>query len=281
MHYVITKSLPETARKAVTALHDFIDVASDFVDRPRGKTSHEQRSAIEEYRRRTIAAIRDPETENDPVVKLFARVVRDHTIPELEIHAFLDAIASDASKKTYKDLHELEHYLRGSAAAISAMILAITGYSGERETVKRQLRSLAEATRMMYFLRDIDADYTLGRVYLPQTSMQKHGATDEDIAKKRLTPGMRRVIHELAVWTRNKYHDGVSGIKHLPKECRFAVLLSVVIALRILEKIEKNGPFGKHASVSGIERAHLVASTAVKYKTLKQSELKICKLTHA
>jgi phytoene synthase len=173
--------------------------------------------------------------------------------------------------------------MRGSATAIGNMMLPVMGFSGERETVKAQARALAEAFQMTNFLRDISEDYhDLGRIYLPQNLMQKYGVTEEDIKKKRFTPGMKRLIHELSVWTRNRYHEGVSGIKHLSKDCRLAVLLASMLYIRVLEKIESNdyNPFGKRARVGTIEKTHLVASTIVKYRTLKQSELKICKLTH-
>ena len=282
-YYAATRFFPERVRQTTFDLYGFVRTADDFVDKPRGKSGHEQRSAVEDYRRRTIAAIKDTETEKDPVITAFARVVRDYHIPEIEIHAFMDAMAADATKKIYRDLYEVQHYMRGSATAIGNMMLPIMGYTGDRETVKKQARALAEAFQMTNFLRDISEDYhDLNRIYLPQNLMQKYGVTEEDIKKKRMTPGMKRLIHELAVWTRNQYHEGVVGIKHLSKDCRLAVLLATVLYMRVLEKIEKSdyNPFGKRASLSAFEKTHLVASTVIKYRTLKQSELKICKLTH-
>lgn len=283
-YYAATKFFPERVRGATFDIYGFVRTADDFVDKPRGKNGAEQRAAVEDYRRRAIAAIKNSEAESDTVLVAFAKTVREHNIPELEIHAFLDAMAADATKKRYKDLHDVERYMRGSATAVGNMMLSVMGYTGERESVKKQARALAEAFQMTNFLRDIDEDYhQLGRIYLPQNLMEKHGVTEEDIKKRRMTLGMKRLVHELSVWTRNKYYDGIQGIKHLKKDCRFPVLLATVLYLRVLEKIEKDNwsPFGKRARLSKTEKARIVASTAIRYKALKQSELKICKLAHA
>jgi phytoene synthase len=282
-YYAATKHLPAKARDATYRIYGFVKTVDDLVDKPRGKTTHEQRSAVEDYRRRTIAAIKNPAEENDEILIDFVRVVREYNIPELEVHAFLDAMASDAYKKAYKDLGELQHYLRGSAAAVANMMLTVTKYNGEREAVRKQARALAEALKMTDILCDVSEDYhALGRVYLPQSIMQKHGATEEDIKKKRASPGIKRTIHELSVWTRNQYHEGVGGIKHLPKDCRFAVLLATVLHLRLLDKVEKSDydPFSREIKLGAVEKKLLTASTWLRYKVLGQSELRVCKLTH-
>jgi phytoene synthase len=282
-YYSATIFFPQRVKQATFDVYGFVRTADDFVDTPRKRSSHEQRSAVEDYRRRAIAAIRDPASETDPVLLAFARVVREYRIPELEVHAFLDAMAADAYKKNYKDLHELQHYMRGSAVAVGNMMLAIIGFSGERETVRKQARSLSEAFQMTNFLRDIAEDYhDLGRMYLPQTVLHKHGVAEDDVKHRRLTSGLRKAIHELTVWTRNEYHAGVAGIKHLAKDSRFAVLVASVLYLRVLEKIEHHSfnPFGKRARVSSFEKAYLIARTWVRYHVFKQSELRVCRLVH-
>jgi phytoene synthase len=279
-YYTATKLLPERVRPHVFALYGFVRTADTMVDETNAP-AHEQRKSIEEYRRRTIAAIREPNSTDDRVLKDFANTVRECRIPELEIHAFLDAMATDASKKTYKDLHEVQQYMRGSATAVGNMMLPIMEFTGDRETVKRQARALAEAFQMTNFLRDVKEDYKdRGRIYLPQTTLAKYGITESElaqtVAKGKPSPQFRKAMAELSIWTRNQYHDGIAGIKHLSADCRFGVLVAAILYVRVQERIEKADydVFKHRARLTKSEKARIVASTWVRYKVLKQSELR-------
>ncbi len=280
-YYTATLLLPERVRNHIFALYGYVRTADNFVDESNAP-GHEQRRAVEEYRRQTIAAIRDPDSTKDKVLKNFANTVQECRIPELEIHAFLDAMAADASKKTYKDMHELQHYMRGSATAVGNMMLPIMGFSGEKEEVKRQARALAEAFQMTNFMRDVNEDYKQrGRIYLPQTTLAKHGVTEADIAKGKMTPGLTKAMAELSIWTRNQYHDGVAGIKHLKPDCRYGVLVAAILYLRVHEKIEKAdyNIFKRNPRLTKTEKSLILAKTWMRYKVLKQSELRCAGLT--
>jgi phytoene synthase len=280
-YYAATKLLPERIREHTHALYGFVRTADEFVD---GKqiAGHEQRKAVEAYRRKTIEAIRDPSATKDEVLRNFAQTVRECNIPELEIHAFLDAMALDTTKKRYKDLRDVQGYMRGSATAVGNMMTSIIGVKGNPATARSAARALSEAFQMTNFLRDVREDYEkLGRIYLPQSTLEKHGVTEDDFKRKHVTPGFRKAMHELSLWTRDQYHDGVLGIKQLNKDSRYGVLVAAALYLRVQEKIEAADydVWQTRVTLSKKEKARLVLRTWWRYKVRKQSELRAAGLT--
>ena len=76
-------------------------------------------------------------------------------------------------------------------------------------------------------VREDIVDYD--RIYLPGTTLQEHGVTEEQIASFRFDENVAAAVQDELRRTEQLYREGVEGIKYLPADCRFGVLLSAVL----------------------------------------------------
>jgi len=104
----------------------------------------------------------------------------------------LEAFKQDATKGRYADWDELMAYCRLSAAPVGRFLLDL---HGEPRSLYPAADALCHALQVINHLQDCGLDHRrLDRVYLPTAWLEAEGATVEDLARDRLTPGLRRVL---------------------------------------------------------------------------------------
>jgi len=225
--HLATRILPARVRRPTYVLYAFFRIADEVVDGDEYTDPAEQRAAIADLR----AAALGEQPADDPVVAAFAELRETHDIPREEIEVFLDAMASDADPEnarmqTYEDL---EAYMRGSAVAVGNMMMAVMD-TDDVETALPHARALGEAFQLTNFLRDVKEDIRdHGRIYVPSETLDAFDATPEQIERHESSPAFERAIRAELRRTEELYREGVAGIKYLPEDCQFAVLLSAVL----------------------------------------------------
>ncbi|HET7323004.1 MAG TPA: phytoene/squalene synthase family protein [Halococcus sp.] len=223
--YVATRVLPERVRHPTYVLYAFFRVADEIVDDAEGAPPEVQREQLEQLR---AAALGQQETD-DPVLAAFSDLREEYAIAENVINEFIDAMTTDITKRRYATHDELEEYIYGSAAAVGYMMTAIM-QPADPETARPHARALGEAFQLTNFLRDVREDIReYDRIYLPETTRSTHGVTDEQIECLTMDESFAAVMREELHRTENRYHEGVAGIKYLPKDCQFPVLLAAVL----------------------------------------------------
>ena len=225
--YVATRALPERVRDPTHVLYALFRIADEVVD----ADDATERSAA--AKREELAALRaqalgtaEPE---GPVLEAFAALRTAYDIPAAEIDAFFDAMERDLEVRRYEDFDELRSYMRGSAAAVGAMMTAIMVPTG-RDRAMSHARALGEAFQLTNFLRDVREDLVdLDRIYLPERTLQHHGADHGDVESLTMTDGLGASIQTLVGRAEQLYRHGVAGIELLPRDCQFPVLLASVL----------------------------------------------------
>ncbi|MFC4357674.1 phytoene/squalene synthase family protein [Halobium salinum] len=262
--HLATRFLPERVRHPTYVLYAFFRLADEVVDDPDGGlTPEQQRRRLDEFRAAALgrretddSGVGDtaPQTDDsgvgntapptddsgvgdaapqtdDAVLRGFSEVREEYGIPDREVETFVDAMATDVSKDTYADYDELKAYMRGSAAAVGTMMTEIMGLDGEAaERAYPSAIALGEAFQLTNFLRDVGEDVVeRDRVYLPRTTLSKHGVSVEQILDRRFDDGVAAAMRDEMARAESLYHEGVAGIRHLPADCRFPVLLAAVL----------------------------------------------------
>jgi phytoene synthase len=100
--HVATRVLPERIRRPTYVLYGFFRIADEIVDAPDTGPPDEQRAELERLRR---AALGEERTD-DPVLDAFATVCAERGIDEADVHAFVDAMASDIDTDRYETARE-------------------------------------------------------------------------------------------------------------------------------------------------------------------------------
>jgi phytoene synthase len=223
--HVATRLLPERVREATYVLYAFFRVADEVVDDPGGKPPDEQRAELARIRE---AALGDRETD-DPVLSAFVAIKDRYDIADGEIEAFVDAMEMDVTVDRYDTHEDLAEYLRGSSVAVAYMMLDVMDPEA-KERARPHAKALGEAFQLTNFLRDVREDVLdYGRIYVPRSTLSEHGVTEEQITSFRFDERFAAAIRAELERTERLYREGVEGIRYLPADCRFGVLLSAVL----------------------------------------------------
>jgi len=223
--YFATRLLPERVRRATYVLYAFFRVADEVVDSDVDLSPAEQRERLEDIRAQAL----DRQEGDDPVLSAFAEFREETGIDPDEVDVFIDAMLTDIEKDRYETYDELEAYMRGSAAAVGEMMTAVMDPE-EYEQARPPARALGEAFQLTNFLRDVGEDIRdRGRIYLPLTSMAEHGVSEEQILRAEVDENFRSLMEAELRRAEGLYRKGVAGIKFLPADCQFAVLLAAVL----------------------------------------------------
>ena len=223
--HLATRVLPERVRHPTYVLYAFFRVADEVVDAAETAPPEEQRRRLEELRRQALGR----EETDDPVLDAFAELRATYDISDADVEVFIDAMLSDIETDRYETYADLEAYMDGSAAAVGRMMTEIME-APQAERALPHATALGEAFQLSNFLRDVREDVVeRDRIYLPRETLEKHGVSEEQILKFEYDANFREAMHEELERAEALYREGVEGIRHLPDDCQFAVLLAAVL----------------------------------------------------
>jgi len=223
--HLATRVLPERVRHATYVLYAFFRVADEVVDAADTAPPPEQRHRLEELRRQALGE----EATDDPVLDAFAELREAHDIPDADVDAFVDAMLADVDTDRYGTYEDLETYMDGSAAAVGRMMTEIMETPRAEEAMPHAT-ALGEAFQLSNFLRDVREDVVeRDRIYLPLETLRKHDVTEQQVLNFEYDERFRAAMEEELRRAEALYREGVEGIRYLPEDCQFAVLLAAVL----------------------------------------------------
>jgi phytoene synthase len=223
--YIATRLFPERIRHATYVLYAFLRTVDDLVDDPDPPPPGVQRRLLDRMRREALGE-REP---SDSILKAFQEVHERYAISDREVEKFIASMEQDVSTVRYATYEELEDYLRGTCVAPAYMMLSIAE-PADVEAVRPHMKALGEAFQLTNILRDVREDVLeYGRIYLPRSTLERHGVNEGDIERLEFTDGFAAVIRTEMERTEQLYWRGVDGIELLPDDCQFPVLIAAVL----------------------------------------------------
>ena len=208
-------------RAPIHGIYGFVRLADEIVD-----TFHDYDKAtlLREFTADTWKAIETGLSLN-PILHSFAKVVRQVSIPDHLIEAFLHSMKLDLEKSTYGSTAELDEYIYGSAEVVGLMCLCVfvEGDNERYESLKASARRLGAAFQKVNFLRDIQADYEgLARTYFPGFDFHRFSPSD----KARIESDIEE-----------DFVAALEGIRRLPIKARFGVFTAYQYYRKLFKKI--------------------------------------------
>ncbi|UIP00946.1 phytoene/squalene synthase family protein [Halobaculum sp. CBA1158] len=220
-----TRVLPERVREPTYVLYAFFRVADEVVDAAETAPPAEQRRELDHLRDAALGR----EEADDPVLAAFAEMREEHGIADEDVETFIEAMRSDIDTDRYETYDDLEAYMDGSASAVGRMMTAVME-PDEPEAALPHATALGEAFQLSNFLRDVREDVVdLDRVYLPQETLREYGVTEDQLKRFEFDERVEAVMRHELRRAESLYKEGVAGIKYLPEDCQFAVLLAAVL----------------------------------------------------
>lgn len=215
-------------------MYGFARYADEFVDdlaepRPEALVAWSERF-LEDF---------DRGDNSDPVAKAAIHTARTWHIPRGLFEDFLTSMRMDISVSSYETYSDLEHYMRGSAAAIGSQMVPIL--EPLDDAAYGHARTLGEAFQLSNFIRDVGEDLKRGRIYLPREDLTHFGVTQSDLRRGVVTPQIRDLLRFEIARTRALYRAAYPGIELLHPSSRECMRTAFTLYSGILDAVERNG----------------------------------------
>ncbi len=228
--YWATLRLPRDVRPAVHALYGFVrgaDELVDGIDRP--ADSQARRRALDDWQAELERGLASG-CSGHPVIAALVDAGRRHDLPLGELAVYMDSMRVDCGPVRVLTRAELDRYMRGSAAAVGLIMAPLLDAPVELHPVVAQLGTAFQLTN---FIRDVREDYELNRIYLPADELARFGVSVDDIARRRMSDGMRMLLAAEVARARQLF----ASTKILHEALNPAVLPGVRFACSVYERV--------------------------------------------
>ncbi|MBW8848178.1 MAG: squalene synthase HpnC [Burkholderiales bacterium] len=229
---------PPRVRPAVVAIYHFARTADDLADE--GDESTAQRvQALRDYRVDLNAAVtgQQPSPRWSRVYTPLAREM--HRLQPALLHDLIDAFEQDLAPPRYRDREHLLDYCRRSANPVGRLLLGLYGVTDA--TSLRRSDAICSALQLINFWQDFSRDGPNGRLYVPQTDLDRHGLSADDVLACRDSPAARALIADLCAWARQLMLEGAPLALTLPGRAGWELRFVVQGGLAILDRIAARG----------------------------------------
>ena len=251
--------LPRRKRNALSAVYAFMRHADDICDDP-GMTIPERRVKLHDWLEGyhkvaegeptddpVFLALRDSQHQFGIPIELLDMLVRgtgmDLQEPATAPTRATTARAGDPGQPSaqpvvaYQSFSELYDYCYHVASVVGLVCIRIFGYRD------RAAEPLAEhvgiAFQLTNILRDIKEDAQMGRIYLPQEDLARHGITAEELARGAELERLRPLLQMEARRARDYYAAAEQLLPLIDDDAQPALWVLVEIYRRLLERIEQ------------------------------------------
>jgi squalene synthase HpnC len=183
------------------------------------------------------ACAADPAAVDDPVFLALGHTIATHALPVEPLRDLLRAFRRDAAGETrvFATFPDLLEYCRCSANPVGRTVLALFGYTdGERQARSDQICTALQLTN---FWQDVAGDLARGRVYIPQTDLDRFPGSRDALAARRPTPGFRQLLAFEVARTRELFRAGLALADLVDGRLRREVRFFARGGLAILDRI--------------------------------------------
>ncbi len=197
-----------------------------------------------------------------PITIMLAEVIQRYAIPRSHIEELLAGMEMDLSPRSYESFEELSLYCYRVASTVGLICLEIFGYSDPAS------RSYAIdegiALQLTNILRDVSADLSRGRIYLPQEDLRRFGYGENDLARHVYDERFVALMRFEAGRARDYFRRAMEALP--PADRRSLVVSEVMRTIyeRLLERIEaaRFDVFSRRIRVPPLERFCLTLGAA-------------------
>lgn len=208
----------------VFSLYAYVRTVDDFID-----TAEQDLKAFEQWWKETRSCWKTGQSEVK-VIREFVELAKRKHFEWEWIEGFWKAMRLDLTKKTYTSFSELEEYIYGSAEVIGLMMARILDLP---KAADHTARLQGKAMQLINFIRDVDEDMDLARVYIPQDTLRKFGV--EPLRHGDWSTALRFEIERY----RDIQAQAAKGYKYIPKKYLIPIKTAADMYMWTAEQIYK------------------------------------------
>ena len=228
--------LPQAKRDALCALYAFMRLVDDVSDTV--GSEDDKKRGLARWRAALDAAVAG-DVSGHPILPAFADTINRFNIPPRYFHDLISGAEMDLTVGNYATFERLREYCYRVAGTVGLTCLHVFGYDDPHAPDLAE--KLGIAFQLTNILRDVPADYKMGRIYLPQEDLEKFGVRPEDLARGPMTPAVRDLFAFEAGRAWNFYREGAKLIPDVHSDARAALWALARIYSGLLRRIEERG----------------------------------------
>ncbi|HTW22912.1 MAG TPA: squalene synthase HpnC [Candidatus Baltobacteraceae bacterium] len=260
--YLAFFGLPKPKRDALCALYAFMRLVDDVSDEAGDLES--KRRGLAQWRAKLDEAA-GGRTEGHPILPALADTIERFEIPTRYFHDLISGAEMDLTVTSYATFDRLSEYCYRVAGTVGLTCLYVFGFRDPRSPDLAERLGLA--FQLTNIIRDVRADFEMGRVYLPDDDIQRFGCASNDL-KGPVTPGLRDLLAFEAERAWRLYEEGAPLVDQVDADSRATLAALIRTYSTLLARIEGRGfdVFSSRVSLSSTEKVQYLLTARIGWK---------------
>jgi phytoene synthase len=227
--------LPKARREAMSALYAFCRQVDDVADEDTAPES--QRAAALARWRADIRRACDGGTPEFAVNRELQPVIQQFRLPFNLFDELIQGCEMDLHTRRYADFDALERYCYRVASVVGLLSIEIFGY--QNAACRNYAVALGQALQLTNILRDVRTDAARGRIYMPQSELQRWGVTEAEILEGKFSERYQRLAEAVAERARGCYRLARQTLPPEDRRSMIAAELMGAVYWQLLRKLER------------------------------------------
>lgn len=230
--------LPRDRRRDMRVFYAFCRVIDDIVDAETAPEA-EKRDALDRWRSLIAGGIGESAARPGLEAEM-GELIRRRELPVATLTEIIDGVAMDLDRDRYATIDELLVYCHGVASAVGLVSIGIFGC---REPGSRTYaEQLGYALQLTNILRDVAEDAARGRIYLPQSDLERFGVGESEILTGKPDPErFRKLMAFEAARAKGHFAAAVAALPESDRRALRSAELMRAIYTRILGRMTADG----------------------------------------
>lgn len=167
------------------------------------------------------------EPSDIPAFAALAQVLQRHGVERRHLFQLLEGFGLDAAEARFRTLDDTLHYCYHVAGVVGVMMAKIMG--AQDSEVLHRAADLGIAFQLTNIARDVIEDMQVGRCYLPEQWLAKHGIRREAMHLPQHHAALHALACELVALAEQYYASARVGMAQLPWRSAWAIASALLI----------------------------------------------------
>jgi squalene synthase HpnC len=210
-------------------------------------------------------------TPEHPIMVALQDTIRRFNIPDAPFRKLIEANRIDQRQRRFATYNDLLFYCQHSAEPVGRMVLYVLGYRDEER--QRLSDATCTALQLANFWQDVQRDWVMGRVYIPQEDMARFGYTEQDLAQGVVDDRFRDLMRFEVDRAEAFFHQGEALVDTLTGTFKLDIALFTKGGLSVLDAIRRRSydVLSSRPRVSKARKIWLMLSTAARLLVLRRA----------
>lgn len=233
--YFATQLFPSEIREDVTKFYSFVRIADDYMDRS-PKQPKKLQSLYQSWKKADPDLLKDESAKQ--ILSHMLDLQKKYSLRPEWLEAFFDAMFMDRQNTSFEKLEDSLKYVHGSGEVIGLIMAKMMGCN---EQAFKYAQMQGRAFQWINFIRDIEEDNQLGRLYFPKADLNRFGLHDLSLQTAQANPAAFARFIEFQLARYNQWQkQAKSGFKFISPAYLVAIEAAAKRYQKVANQITKN-----------------------------------------